>query len=234
MDSGAVKAIADLARPSTVMVDARNYSTVPLYPVTEPAAATLEFGGLQGFVDYILRGPDKIAVASAVHVVGPTSVRLAGELYGDFRQREFLAAAAPRPCPFPFGTYLDQERFIVALQSLFVPSDVRDEVLRLAGVIMADEIRTQSDNGISQEVTAKAGTRLIGRVDLPNPVVLRPYRTFREVEQPESAFILRARKGAAGAELALFEADGGAWELVAMAGVAEYLRKKLPNVVVLA
>ena len=45
------------------------------------------------------------------------------------------------------------------------------------------------------------------------PVVkLRPYRTFLEVEQPESDFLIRIREGG---EIGFFEADGGAWKLFA-------------------
>ena len=47
-------------------------------------------------------------------------------------------------------------------------------------------------------------------VKVPNPVTLRPFRTFIEVEQPESKFIFRMREGG---RCAIFEADGahGSW-----------------------
>ena len=51
-----------------------------------------------------------------------------------------------------------------------------------------------------------------------------PYRTFIEVEQPESKFIFRMREGGA---CALFEADGGAWKLDAQNAVYEYLKDRL-------
>ena len=63
---------------------------------------------------------------------------------------------------------------------------------------------------------------------------LAPYRTFLEVEQPESDFVLRVNKEA---KLALFEADGGFWKLEAVRLVKEYLSdnlKDFENVFVLA
>ncbi|MEB9782308.1 hypothetical protein P4K16_30685, partial [Bacillus cereus] len=57
-----------------------------------------------------------------------------------------------------------------------------------------------------------------------NPVQLSPYRTFVEVEQPESKFVFRMREGA---RCGLFEADGGAWKLEAMNNIKEYLKEAL-------
>ena len=63
---------------------------------------------------------------------------------------------------------------------------------------------------------------------VPNPVILAPYRTFLEVEQPESSFIFRMRDSdRGGVSCALFEADGGAWRNEAMSDVAAYIIKQL-------
>ncbi|MDL2276354.1 hypothetical protein LJC02_01750, partial [Breznakia sp. OttesenSCG-928-G09] len=51
-----------------------------------------------------------------------------------------------------------------------------------------------------------------------------PFRTFAEVEQPNSRFLLRVREGG---EMALFEADGGAWKLEAQNNVSTFIRKEL-------
>lgn len=48
--------------------------------------------------------------------------------------------------------------------------------------------------------------------------------TFAEVAQPESEFVLRLKEGN---RVGLFEADGGAWELNAMANIANYLEHEL-------
>ena len=64
----------------------------------------------------------------------------------------------------------------------------------------------------------------LAQAKTPNPVTLRPYRTFNEVEQPASQFIFRINKMA---NLALFEADGGKWQLEAIGNIARYLAKEL-------
>lgn len=59
---------------------------------------------------------------------------------------------------------------------------------------------------------------------VPNPVILRPCRTFTEIEQPYSPFILRV---ADGPKAALFCADSGAWKLEDIKKIKEYLSQKL-------
>ena len=57
---------------------------------------------------------------------------------------------------------------------------------------------------------------------------LKPYRTFTEVEQPESDFIFRM-KDMGSVCCALFEADGGAWRNVAMHNIKAYLQEQLKH-----
>lgn len=65
----------------------------------------------------------------------------------------------------------------------------------------------------------------------PNPVSLRPYRTFTEVEQPSSSFIFRAKTGP---RFALMEADGGAWRSKAMKNIKAFLEFEVKDLHVIA
>lgn len=71
---------------------------------------------------------------------------------------------------------------------------------------------------------------------MPNPVYLAPYRTFREVTQPLSPFVLRMKQGREGGlpTVALFEADGGKWKLDAIAFIRDFLREKIETVPIIA
>ena len=86
---------------------------------------------------------------------------------------------------------------------------------------------TYGDDGVTQKATVKKGIN--GKEDavVPNPVNLRPYRTFTEVEQPESEFVFRMKQSDHDVCCALFEADGGAWKREAMKKVKEYLEFEL-------
>ena len=56
------------------------------------------------------------------------------------------------------------------------------------------------------------------------PIVkLKPYRTFQEVEQPESAFLIRVSERG----ISFTEADGGMWKLTARETVKKFLEEQL-------
>lgn len=65
---------------------------------------------------------------------------------------------------------------------------------------------------------------------VPNPVILRPYRTFLEVEQPESKFIFRIKEGRDGTPMfKLIEADGGLWKYEAVASIKAFLKERIDS-----
>ena len=87
---------------------------------------------------------------------------------------------------------------------------------------------TTKDNGVSQTVEVKAGVSLKQNVEINPRVKLQPFRTFLEVAQPESEYLLRVDETG---RIGLFEADGGVWKLEAMQNVKEYLAVELDDLV---
>jgi hypothetical protein len=116
---------------------------------------------------------------------------------------------------------------IIFLPSCFVENNDKAKILKIVGNIKDKAVRQYGDDGITQQVTAKTGLALVEDVPVPNPVMLAPFRTFMEVEQPESKFVFRMKRGDDGPECALFEADGGAWKLEAMKRIKAYLQAEL-------
>jgi hypothetical protein len=87
------------------------------------------------------------------------------------------------------------------------------------------------DDGVSQKATIKTGLASKGEAIVPNPVRLKPFRTFTEVDQPESAFVFRMKNdNYSGITCGIFEADGGAWKREAMESVKAYLKEELKDV----
>ena len=61
------------------------------------------------------------------------------------------------------------------------------------------------------------------------PIVqLQPYRTFLEIDQPVSEFLLRVGKEGS---ISLREADGGVWRLEAKRSIAAWLTDKMQDLV---
>ena len=81
------------------------------------------------------------------------------------------------------------------------------------------------DDKFSQTLQIKEGIVRKANVEVKNPVSLGPFRTFREIQQPESNFVLRYKnlKGDTGIAAALFEGDGGRWQLDAIALIKGWL-----------
>lgn len=209
-----------------VFYDSSRVSLAELEPIKY--AETLEVNSLTGLVGYLKdrfdeKIKDHFPNRLLIHVESPTKVRVLSSLNAN-RKRESLIQAAAILNRFPYGEFLDQERFKIGLQSLFVRNDDADAIMRFASAIKVEDGAEIKDNGVSQTVTVRTGASTIGQGEVPSPAVLKPYRTFLEVDQPESQFIFRIQEGP---RLALFEADGGLWKYEAMNNIKEYLEKEL-------
>lgn len=223
----ALEYLVDLGQVKTLEIDGQTYSTERLHHVTIPLASPLQVNTLTGLTEYILsKFDEEVHVGKLVHVLSHTKVSLMSQLYSDGRREEYLVAEAFSP-QFRFGAWYDLEGFNIGLQSCFVRNEDAEQILRVVGNIKDSAVKQFGDDGVSQQVTVKAGVAVVDDVVVPNPVILSPYRTFIEVEQPESKFIFRMRQGNGAPECALFEADGGAWKLEAMARVKAFLEDKL-------
>ena len=82
--------------------------------------------------------------------------------------------------------------------------------------------------GLKELVQARQGVALKATVQVKPRVPLRPFRTFQEVEQPESEFLLRLDEEG---NIGLFEADGSMWKLTARQTVKAFLEAKLADLV---
>lgn len=233
MNGDFVKEFAErLAAPHTYPVNGREVLCLPEgWKDATPAmkvARPLALSTLDSVADLVkLLGEDKVIL----HVAGAAEVCVLGRLEGeqaDFRQQVY-ATAKPTISAFAYGQFHAAEGFFISLQSLFVATADRDRLLELITATRSSAVTDTVDDGVAQKVTTGRGVAFVGEQRLPNPVVLRPYRTFTEVLQPESSFVLRARGGADGdqrPQFALFGADGGAWAVEAIRSIREYLAGK--------
>lgn len=228
MTKDALQYVVGLKKAEVIDINGENYTDREVYRIDrELRAAPIEMGTLTGLVDYLKAGIDDMAPRMLVQVVSPTSVRVVSRLDGDRKREELVRVSAPVP-DFDYGRYMEQEKFIISMQAKFLPGDDRELLLRFAGTVRDESIAEYGDNGVSQKATIKTGISTVGDAVVPNPVTLRPFRTFVEVEQPESRFVFRMRQSEGrGVECAVFEADGGAWKNVAMGNIKQWLQTEL-------
>lgn len=244
MEGSAVNAIAELTRQGTgihavVTVDGRELSTVALHnpPKAEKPdePATMVLHSLDGLVDYIAANRDLLkAEECIVHVAGPSTVVLRSKLQDRGVRFAYVKAEATNLWAGMEATKHTLEEANIALQARVVDVGDRAAVLQILGNVKADgELLTQ-DDGFTQTVKTRAGITLADRAGVPNPVELAPYRTFREIDQPPSPFVLRLHGSSDVQPTVSFHlADGGEWELEAVEEIAGYLKAEVGDFAVI-
>lgn len=220
-----VQYLLDLNREETVFAEGNTYSTRQLHRLNvEHDVNAINVRSLSGLVDYVKSNFDHDRKVM-IHVKSPTEVYVFDALNDVNDRRTYVKAGALLPTII-FERFIDREEFQIMLQACFVQNEHKSTVLKVISSIVEDSGVTTVDDGISQRVTAKTGVATVENINIPNPVTLKPFRTFAEVSQPESEFVLRLKEGG---RVGLFEADGGAWELNAMANIATYLEEALAD-----
>lgn len=209
-----------------IELDQGTFSRVSLNRVTEPVASKLTVSTLTGLVDYIKTNVDKLEGKLLIQVKSPEEVTLYSPLNADREREKYVSAEAILPNNVVYDRFLDTERFNIMFQSAFVDDEDKSKLLKYTALITDDTVKNFGDDGISQKVTVKTGVASVSDAVVPNPVTLAPFRTFPEVEQPESKFIFRMKEGPSAA---LFEADGGAWRNKAILNIKAYLEKELEH-----
>ena len=237
-DKEAIKYLVELGKTENPIVETEQgtFSKTHLDRVHEPISETLNVSTLTGLISFIKGNIDNIQ-KGIIHVKSPVEVAFYSPLNSSRERECFVRAEADIPDNIKYERFMDTETFNIMLQSVFVDNEDKKILLKYTGLIKNEAVKTTGDDGISQQVTIKTGVATVGNAIVPNPVTLKPYRTFVEVEQPESKFIFRMKDGPTAA---LFEADGGVWRNKAMHEIKKYIYENLlkgnrfPNIVIIS
>lgn len=241
MDGTAVKEIERLADENkTVECDGILFARETFKPVMFcPRPDTLRGYTLTGLLDYIKNNREQLMLDQCmIQVESHQSVRLYARFDDeDLKRSCFFQSRIDDDLPeFPFDLFITPEEFCIKARALFVPSNDLDIVIAMASKVVAqNEVITQ-DDGLSQEIQVRRGVSGAAKdsVETKGIYRLRPYRTFREVEQPEASFILRFKPTENGVpRIALFDAEGGIWRNNAILAIKEYIEKTIVSDVVI-
>lgn len=218
------------SKPTFAEVNGQTYSDKRMHRIIHnPKADPIEMNTLSSLIDYIKAGIDVIKFPAVIHIQSPTRVELYTTL-DDERIRERMVVVKARVPEFRFNNYTEHEAFLIAVQSKFLDTEDKKLILQFAGTVENGTVEQYGDDGVTQKATVKTGIASKSDAIVPNPVKLKAFRTFIEVDQPETEYVFRMRDDrhtCSGIECALFEADGGAWEIKAMESIKEYLQKEL-------
>lgn len=115
------------------------------------------------------------------------------------------------------------EEAMIALRTRFQETSDSEYALKLLSDITTGSKVTYNDNGIATSVVTQSGVALQRNANIRPIINLRPYRTFQEVAQPESQFLIRVTERG----IRFVEADGGMWKLTARQTIKAYLEDTL-------
>jgi hypothetical protein len=250
MEAAVIDKIVGLTRPTREVIDGKVYSTIgALTLIKPPVAESIQVYTLTGLKDLIEASAEGVDPAQhLIHVISPTSVYVHSKASNDYSQRPVIiyGEILTGDRSYPFNKFVEQESAIIGLRSCFVKNDYPEDDTRhddldyviktITNLQIQDKLQVE-DNGIAQNVTAKSevAPAMTVLTNLKPRVKLAPYRTFREVEQPTSEFVLRVQKGQKGMpEVGLFEADGGAWKMDAIHNVRDWLKAQLKDWTIVA
>jgi len=232
----AIDRILSLSKIRTFTKDDQTYTKDSISRIKRPeqtAVLSLNLRNLAGLIDYIENIPELHRDHLIMVIKSPVMVSLMSEInpVNDNTQFEFANAKMELE-GFQFGGWHDLEGFIIQLLGKFEATPDRDGILEMLANLSNENVVDVNDNKFTQKLQVKTGLTTKANVEVKNPVLLKPFRTFREVNQPESNFVLRYRNdkrggGGGGIEAALFEGDGGRWQLEAIANIKAYLVQKV-------
>lgn len=226
--------VVGLSKANMVTIDGTVYTDKPLHLPEMPTIETLRTDNLSSIVNFIKHAWDAAlhdiddTVQKIIHVEDAGKVNLYSSVCNECMDRQKFMTAEWAGNKFPFGQFMDAEKFNILLQTCFMETDDLKVIQQVVGNLRDEAVQNYGDDGVSQSVTIRTGIATVGQVRVPSPAKLRPYRTFLEVEQPASLFILRMREGG---QCALFEADGGLWRETARQNIRNYFEYELEKMV---
>ena len=182
----------------------------------------IEVSGLDSICKLIRTELAKLDTIVFVHATAYNRVEVITTYQADFSRNTIYEARADVP-GLRTG-WRDRETALIELRSLFIPNEGTAYMLDLLSRMTNTESVSTTDNGVTQTVEARQGVALKQVEEVKPRIALQPFRTFLEVAQPESEFLLRvdAENG-----IGFFEADGGVWKLEAKRNIVKYFEENL-------
>ena len=188
-------------------------------------AATLQLNSLDALVKLITTEASLGKPTLYVTIPDHLTVRCFGHPNQEergFRQVYYEAKATDVP-GWGENVKLPFEEMQIALRTRFQETKDTPYVQKLLSDISTGAKITYNDNGVATTIVTSKGVALQGSETIRPIVTLRPYRTFQEVDQPESTFLIRVNERG----ISFTEADGGMWKLKARETVKAFLEERL-------
>ena len=204
----------------TIDIEGTTYTELALSPIKEriPRCDRMDFCNLEMLIENIKTELDDHNLPLRV-LVKEREVNVYSS-YHRYKDREHIFRSTAQAPNIEFNQYMSVEAMIIMLQTNFAESENRNNLIQLISRISSENKIEMTDDGMGQRVAVTQGVSVKGTIAVPPLVKLIPFRTFYEVVQPEQMFLFRIDKNM---NVALFDADGGAWKASCQCEIKKYL-----------
>ncbi len=186
---------------------------------------TLSLHSLDALVKMVQTEAVILAAPIYINIPDHLTVRCFGQPNPDaryFRQFYYESKAVDVP-GWDEKVTMSFDEMQIALRTRFQQTQDMPYVQKLLSEISTGAKVTFNDSGVATTIVTKKGIDLQANETIKPIVTLRPYRTFQEVDQPESVFLIRINDRG----ITFVEADGGMWKLKARETVKAFLEAAL-------
>ena len=225
----AINEIEKLSAPTIHEFEGSVFSNQQLVHIMDkkPMPRCIDLTGLDSICKMVRNEAEHVGLQIFIQVKDYKSVSVFTELDEDEDRLYLYKCVADTPA-VTTDRFMAYEKAVIELRSLYIPNEGTQYLLKLLSSISNESKVTSSDNGVTQQVEARSGIALSSMVPVEPRVTLQPFRTFIEVAQPASEFLLRINERG---EIGFFPADGGVWKLEATRNVAAYFEEKLQDLI---
>lgn len=224
-----INRLIELAAPTTYEIDGHTYASQDLKRIDPPkyTPKAIDVTGLDSVCKLVRNEVKAVGRKIFVQIKAYNQVQVFST-YDDRYERSYLYRCTADTPSVTVNRFNPYENAVIELRSLYIPDKDTEYLLQLLSSISSESKVVSTDNGVTQSVEAKQGIALSQMVQVKSRVSLKPFRTFIEVDQPESEFLLRISSDG---KIGLYEADGGVWKLEATRNVAGYFEETLHDLI---
>ncbi len=224
-----IEKIEEMVEPVFHEIDGQVFSNQLMVHVADkkPMPKCIDLTGLDSICKMVRNEAEHVGLQIFIQVKDYKSVSVFTSLDADEDRLYLYKCIADTPA-VSTDRFLPYEKAVIELRSLYIPNAGTEYLLKLLSSISNESKVTSSDNGVTQQVEARSGIALNSMVKIEPRVTLQPFRTFIEVAQPASEFLLRINERG---EIGFFPADGGVWKLEATRNVAGYFENALKDLI---
>ena len=188
--------IVSLKETKIFEIDGQTYADASLtrIPPHVDRPDCISVSGLDSICKLIRTELEKVGTTIMVQVKSNDTVEVMTTYLSDFSRNTLYRAKADAP-GLRTG-FRGREVALIELRSLCIPNEGTAYLLDLLSRMTNENSVSTNDNGVTQTVEARQGVALNALVEIKPRVMLRPFRTFLEVEQPERVSAARgSRRG---------------------------------------